>query len=227
MPVSAATEAPAAGTIASTIAEHVRQNDAKPVSGQSRILDVGSGMGHHLARITEAFAPSVASLGLDISRDAARQAARRWPMLAFAVADLWREWPVQDGVIDLVISIFAPRNFPEAARVFRSGGWLAVVYPGTDHMAELRDRFGLMRRHEPAGHRYTEAVKRFVGTPTIHRLRSQILLDDAAIRSAILMGPNARRISASVLDAELGPIAVTFDFIMLFARKSEGRSRTC
>jgi 23S rRNA (guanine745-N1)-methyltransferase len=144
--------------IASTIAEHVRQNDAKPVSGQWRILDVGSGTGHHLARITEALAPSVAGLGLDISRDAARQAARRWPMLAFAVADLWREWPVQDRVIDLVISIFAPRNFPEAARVLCPGGWLAVAYPGTDHMAELRDSFGLMRRHEPAGQRYTEAI---------------------------------------------------------------------
>ena len=213
--------------IAAKIAEHVQQIETKPIFGEWRILDAGSGTGHHLARIAAALPPPVVGIGLDISKDAARQAARRWPMLAFAVADLWTEWPVQDAAVDLVISIFAPKNFPEAARVLRPGGWLAVVYPGTDHMAELRDRFGLMRRHEPAGHRYTEAVKRFAGTPTIHRLRSQILLDDAAIRSAILMGPNARRISASVLDAELGPIAVTFDFIMLFARKSEGRSRPC
>lgn len=213
--------------IAGTIAEYVQQADANPTFGRWCILDAGSGTGHHLARIAEALPPLVVGIGLDISKDAARLAARRWPILAFAVANLWTEWPVQDAAVDLVISIFAPRNFPEAARVLRPGGWLAVVYPGTDHMAELRDRFGLMRRHEPAGHRYTEAVKRFAGTPTIHRLRSQILLDDAAIRSAILMGPNARRISASVLDAELGPIAVTFDFIMLFARKSEGRSRPC
>src|ERR1700730_4747819 len=171
MPVSAATEAPAAGAIASRIREHARRNDAKPVSGQSRILDVGSGMGHHLPRITEALAPPVAGLGLDISRDAARQAARRWPMLAFAVADLWREWPVQDGVIDLVISIFAPRNFPEAARVLRPGGWLAVVYPGTDHLAELRDHFGLMRQHASAAQRYSEAAGRLIGPPTLHRLR--------------------------------------------------------
>jgi 23S rRNA (guanine745-N1)-methyltransferase len=94
-------------------------------------LDVGSVSGHHLARTVQALQQPVVGLGLDISRDAVRQAARRWPMLVFAVADLLTEWPVQDTALDLVISIFAPNNFPEAARVLRPGGWLAVTYPGT------------------------------------------------------------------------------------------------
>ena len=34
------------------------------------------------------------------------------------------------AAIDLVLSIFAPKNFPEAARVLRPGGWLAIAYPG-------------------------------------------------------------------------------------------------
>jgi 23S rRNA (guanine745-N1)-methyltransferase len=92
------------------------------MSGQWRILDAGSGTGHHLARMAEALAPPVVGIGLDISKEAARQAARRWPMLAFAVADLWTEWPAQDAAVDLVISIFAPKNYPEAARVLRPGG---------------------------------------------------------------------------------------------------------
>src|ERR1700730_19373326 len=103
MPVSAATEAPAAGAIASRIREHARRNAAKPVAGQSSILDVGSGMGHHLPRITEALAPPVAGLGLDISRDAARQAGRRWPMLAFGVPGLSSEWEGEDLVTDLAL----------------------------------------------------------------------------------------------------------------------------
>jgi 23S rRNA (guanine745-N1)-methyltransferase len=57
---------------------------------------------------------SVISLALDISKDAAR--ARRWPMAVFAVADLWGE------CVDLVISFFTPKNFPEMARVLRPGG---------------------------------------------------------------------------------------------------------
>ena len=85
-------------------------------------------------------------------------------MLAFAVTDLWTEWPVRDAAVDLVISIFAPKNYPEAARVLRPGGWLAVAYPGADHMIELRDRFGLLSQHEPAARRYTERRKRLSST---------------------------------------------------------------
>ena len=82
--------------IAATIAEHVRQNDTRGW----RILDAGSGTGHHLANIAKVLSPDVVSLGLDISAGAARQAARHWPMFVFAVTDLWTEWPVQDGAVD-------------------------------------------------------------------------------------------------------------------------------
>jgi 23S rRNA (guanine745-N1)-methyltransferase len=77
--------------IAGTIAEYVQQADANPTFGRWCILDAGSGTGHHLARISEALPPRAAGLGLDISRDAARQAARRWPMFGFAIADLWTD----------------------------------------------------------------------------------------------------------------------------------------
>ncbi len=185
--------------IAMTIAEHVRQKETK----LGRILDAGSGTGHHLANIAKALSPDVVGLGLDISPGAARQATRRWPTLAFAVTDLWTEWPVQDGAVDLLISIFAPKNFPETARVLRRAGWLAVAL------------------HETAARRYTEAVNRFIGPPTVRRLRWQTFLDDAAIRSAILMGPNAHHVAISRLDGELGPMAVTFEFMVLLARRNE------
>jgi hypothetical protein len=45
----------------------------------------------HLARIAAALGPGTTGLGLDISAAAARLAARRWPGLAFAVADLWSD----------------------------------------------------------------------------------------------------------------------------------------
>jgi hypothetical protein len=86
-------------------------------------------------------------------------------------------------------------------------------------MAELRDHFGLMRQHASAAQRYSEAAGRLIGPPTLHRLRRRTVLDSAAVRSAILMGPNARHIAASAFDAELGPLAVTFDIIVLFACK--------
>lgn len=109
--------------ITGTIAEHLGQNDDKLTFGRWHILDAGFGTGYHLARLASALRPPAIGLGLDIAKDAARQAARRWSMLAFAVADVWSEWPVHDASVDLVISIFAPKNFREAARVLRPRGW--------------------------------------------------------------------------------------------------------
>ena len=96
--------------ISAAIAEHVWGVDANPALAPWRILDAGFGTGHHLAKLAAALPAPVVGLGLDIARDAARQAARRWPHHAFAVADLWGEWPVRDAAVDLVVSIFAPKR---------------------------------------------------------------------------------------------------------------------
>lgn len=210
--------------IATTILEHLRTQGAASAFGPWHILDAGCGTAHHLAKIAEALSPGAVGLGLDLSKEAARHASRRRPTLAFAIADLWREWPVQGGVADLVLSSFAPKNFSEMARVLRPGGWLAVSYPGRDHLAELRRRFGGMRQHETAGSRYIEAVRQFVGPPVLHRFRTKMMFDNAAIRAAVMMGPNARHLAHMVLDASHGEIEVTVDLVFLFARKPEGGS---
>jgi 23S rRNA (guanine745-N1)-methyltransferase len=197
---------------------------ARSLPEPQRVLDAGSGTGHHLARLVASSPGSVTSLGLDISKDAARRAARRWTTIAFAVADLWADWPVHDTAIDLVVSIFAPKNFRETARVLRPGGWLAVAYPGPDHLIELRGSFGLLRQNEEAPERYIDMSTRFVGPPTIARLRSRAVLDPAMVRAAILMGPNARHIDPSTLDVGSHPLATTFDINILFARRRARKS---
>jgi 23S rRNA (guanine745-N1)-methyltransferase len=208
------------GTLTTTIVRQIEQSARSP----QHVLDAGSGTGHHVARIAARLPGSIISLGLDISKDAARQAARRWPTPAFAVVDLWGEWPVRDAATDLVISIFAPKNFPEMARVLRPGGWLAVAYPGADHLIELRDRFGLLRQHKANSKRYADVATRFVGPPTIARLRSRAILDPAMARAVIMMGPNARHGDPMSLDVGPIPLAVTFDINVLFARKPGRKS---
>jgi 23S rRNA (guanine745-N1)-methyltransferase len=165
--------------------------------------------------------PAIGLGRLDISKDAARHAPRRWPTLAFAVADLWADWPVKDAIIDLVISIFAPRNFSEAARVLRRGGWIAVVFPGPEHLRELSHRFGLLNHHARKSERIIAEASDLIGPPTIVRHHREVILDRAAVHAAIMMGPNAHHIAPSIPAAQIGPMEVTFDVTILLAQKQE------
>jgi 23S rRNA (guanine745-N1)-methyltransferase len=206
--------------LAAMVSAHVNE----VVCSSRHVLDAGSGAGHHLARIAKIMAGPVIGLGLDISTDAARLAARRWQTCLFTVANLWTEWPVHDASVDVVVSIFAPKNFPEMARVLRPSGLVAIAYPGPEHVIELRDRFGLLRQHEGSSERYANMAARFIGPSSVARLHHGAVLDPATARAAILMGPNARHLDASILDVGLEPLAVTFDINVIFARKTERKS---
>jgi len=212
------------GTVRNSSARATSTPWGRPWPSTSNVLDAGSGTGHHLARLTATMTGPVIGLGLDISKHAVRYAARHWPTLAFAVADLWGEWPVHDAAADLVVSIFAPKNFPEMARVLRHGGRLALAYPGPEHMIELRDRFGLLRQDERSAGRYADMARRLVGPTCVTRLRRRTVLDPATACALILMGPNARRFDSPVLDLGPDPLAVTLEINVLFARKAQRKS---
>ena len=186
------------------------------------MLDASCGTRHHLARIAAELRSGVTGLGLDISAAAARLAARSSPNLAFVVADLGSEWSVHDALIDLVLNIFAPRNFAETARVLRPGGWLALVYPEANHRIELRRRYRLLDQHGGKAERYHEAASRTIGPAAVTRIVRHATLAPDAVRDLVLMGPNARHPPLTPLAAEAEPIAVTFDIAILFARKRAG-----
>jgi 23S rRNA (guanine745-N1)-methyltransferase len=205
--------------VALAIAAHVARAGPPSHAANWRALDAGCGAGHHLAAVAAALRTPVIGLGFDIARIAAQRAARRWQELAFAVADVWADWPVRDAAADLVLSMFAPKNFAEMARVLRPGGWLALAYPGPDHLAELVDRFGLLQQQAGKAARYVAAAERRIGPATTSRLVRRISLDRAAVRHAVLMGPNARHIAASALDLDAAAMDVTIDIAILFARK--------
>jgi 23S rRNA (guanine745-N1)-methyltransferase len=198
--------------------------DSLAAGGEGRVLlDAGCATAYHLRRLAQRLArrdgaePQPA--GIDISKYAAAHAARKNPEMAFAVADIWRPWPVRDAVVDVVLSVFAPKNFPEAARVLRPGGTLAVAYPGPDHLAELRQIFSLLEQHEGKAADYAAAMERHVGPPEHRRLKARVPFERDDIANAILMGPNAHRTELqSVAVAET--CLVTVDIELLIARKA-------
>ena len=178
------------------------------------ILDAGCGTAYHLQRLARG---DDTAAGIDVSKDATAYAAKRYPKSAFAVADIWRGWPVRDAAADLVLSIFAPKNFPEAARVLRPGGILAVAFPGSDHLIELRQAFGLLEQGEGKTETYAASMAETLGAPTHQRVRATAMLEPDDIANVILMGPNAHR---TKLEGTPEPRPVTFDIELLIARKA-------
>lgn len=161
-----------------------------PAGTSPLLLEPGAGTGWYLSRVLDAL-PAARGLASDLSVPAIRRAARAHPHLAAVVADTWAGLPMADHVVDAVLTVFAPRNLDEFARVLRPGGVLVVVVPGADHLAELRAELGLL--DVPAGKRerlLDEAAARFTHIAT-RPVQAMLDLDPAAVRDLVAMGPNA------------------------------------
>jgi 23S rRNA (guanine745-N1)-methyltransferase len=117
--------------------------EALGVEARGAVVDVGAGTGHHLAYVLAA-PPERQGVALDTSTAALRRAARIHPRVAAVGADAWKPLPLRDGVAALVLSVFAPRNADELARVLAPGGSLLAVTPTTRHLAELVGPLGLL-----------------------------------------------------------------------------------
>jgi len=108
------------------------------------LVEAGAGTAHHLVAVREALGER-AAVAMDVSVPAVRRAARADAGHTTAiVADVWQPWPLQDAVAAAVLTVFAPRNAQEAARVLVPGGRLVVVTPAADHLAQLRAPLGLL-----------------------------------------------------------------------------------
>jgi len=102
------------------------------INRQSAILDCGCGEGHFLGSL------SGIRFGVDISKEAIRSAAKRYKDVNWVVANGMRKLPFTDHSMDLILSILAPRNPTEFARILKPDGALILGVPGPNHLIELR-----------------------------------------------------------------------------------------
>lgn len=185
--------------IADAIAEELR--------AAKRVLEVGAGTGHYLAR---ALGPDALGLATDVSVAAARRAARAHPRVAAVVADTWAGLPVADGAVDAVLCVFAPRNPVEFRRVLADGGRIVVVVPEPGHLAELRAEHGLL---DIADDKAATVATAFGGKARQRRVRYRLELDAHAATDLVAMGPNAfhhsPRLAASSVTVDVSVLTIT------------------
>jgi 23S rRNA (guanine745-N1)-methyltransferase len=89
---------------------------------QSAILDCGCGEGHFIGSLSE---PCVGQcFGVDISKEAVRCAAKRYKKAKWIVANAMRKLPFATHALDIILSVLAPRNPEEFARILKPDGAL-------------------------------------------------------------------------------------------------------
>ncbi|MGW4632319.1 putative RNA methyltransferase [Nocardia sp. NPDC004415] len=154
------------------------------------VLEIGAGTGYYLASVLDARADSF-GIALDVSKPAARRAARAHPRMASILADAWRGLPVRDHSLTGVLSVFAPRNPAEIARVLAPGGRFVVVTPTDRHLGELIGPLGMVRVDPDKDRRLADSLAGTF-TRTEHTLvEFPMKLTRADVTNVVAMGPSA------------------------------------
>lgn len=163
-------------------------------------VEVGAGTAWYLARVLEA-RPASSGLAIDLSKYAARRAARAHARAVAAVADARARLPLADGCAGLVLDVFAPRHGPELRRILRDDGLLLVVTPAPDHLVELRAALGLLSVDPEKERRVADSLSPFFERESSTAVRWTMALSHADAVALAAMGPSARHVDPAILAA--------------------------
>ena len=166
-----------------------------PETPSFNILDAGFGEGYYLGRLQAYLANQMPRtqccyMGLDISKEAIRMAAKKYKAAQFMVANLKERLVFADDAFHVLLNIFAPRNIDEFARVLIPGGIAIIVIPAPTHLLQLRSTFHLLNIEE---NKQQHVIEQFAGQFELVDSRTieyKVRLSRAAMMQAILMTPN-------------------------------------
>ena len=167
------------------------------------ILDAGCGEGYYLGRLQECLAdkfPHVL-IGIDISKEAIRMAAKRYKEALFVVADMKQRFVLVDSSISGILNIFAPRNPTEFARVLIPGGLLLVVIPAPTHLLSLRALLGLLTIQEQKEQQVIAQFSEQFALIESENIAYPLRLQGEAIEQVVMMTPNYWHLSDEMREA--------------------------
>lgn len=187
-------------------------DEAAGVGAPGAVLDIGAGSGHYLARVLDAL-PGRTGLALDASSAALRRAARAHPRAAAVGADVWRGLPLRDGAAALILSVFAPRNAAEMARVLAPGGLLLAVTPTTRHLHELVGPLGLLSVPEDKADHLDAQLAPHLELDGRRTAEHAMFLNREEAAQLVRMGPSAWHVDEQTVAERLAllpdPLTVT------------------
>lgn len=121
-----------------TIARMIAKREGNPAAG-GLVVDMGCGEGSHLQGILQWLDRSDwLGLGIDLSKEGIRLAARQYPDGLWIVSDLAHA-PLQDQSAQAILNLLSPANYREFKRILAPEGLLVKVVPGADYLRELRE----------------------------------------------------------------------------------------
>lgn len=206
------------------IVDRLARTVAATLDGRGCVLDAGAGTGYYLARILDR-TPGAVGLAIDISKHAARRAAKSHPRAGAVVADLWRPLPMRDGAADVVVNVFAPRNAAEFHRVLRPDGPLFAVTPSPGHLGPLVESLGLISIDERKIERTDAALAGYFKPDGRERLDAEAVLTHEEITTLVGMGPSAHHVPEEALRERLeplpDPLPVPLSFVLSAYRRLE------
>ncbi|MFO7961920.1 MAG: hypothetical protein R6U94_13340 [Nitriliruptoraceae bacterium] len=177
------------------------------------VCEVGAGPGTYLAAVLDAM-PDRTGLAVDVAKAAARRAARCHTRANAIVADVWDGLPLRAGSVAVLLDVFAPRNAAEFARLVVPGGTLVVATAEPDHLAELRERFGMLGVPGGKGARIAAELAPAFAARGVETVRTSVPVTPALAVDLATMGPSGhhldpQRLEAVAPGADAAPIDVT------------------
>ncbi|MFE3101853.1 putative RNA methyltransferase [Nocardia tengchongensis] len=154
------------------------------------VLEIGAGTGYYLAAMLDAV-PGLRGIALDVSKAAARRAARAHARAGSVLADAWRGLPVRDGAMSAVVSVFAPRNADEVARVLNADGRFIVVTPTSRHLGELIEPLGMVSVDAAKEDRLAESLGGRFELVAREAVEYTMSLSHEDVARVVAMGPSA------------------------------------
>ncbi|MFD9545952.1 putative RNA methyltransferase [Nocardia salmonicida] len=154
------------------------------------VLEIGAGTGYYLAEVLDTH-PGTLGIALDVAKPAARRAARAHSRMGSVLADAWRGLPVRDDVVSGVLSVFAPRNPAEVARVLIPGGRFVVVTPTARHLGELIGPLGMVGVDPDKDRRLADSLSGAFTRAEHTLVEFPMKLSRPDVTNVVAMGPSA------------------------------------